>query len=106
MNGSVPGLLPATMAHQLNPVHRPGVVDVLDIPGKGKCQVFIARRVLTLLRMDIRCAMNIPEIDYTVELTLYGELTELFNLRWKPVSPSGHDLIDGASVVIFVTLDP
>ncbi|XP_043216673.1 peripheral-type benzodiazepine receptor-associated protein 1-like isoform X3 [Amphibalanus amphitrite] len=43
MNGTVPGLLPANMAHHLNTTHAPGVVDVLDIPGKGKCQVFIAR---------------------------------------------------------------
>ncbi|XP_037091417.1 peripheral-type benzodiazepine receptor-associated protein 1-like [Pollicipes pollicipes] len=43
MNGTVPGLLPANLAQQLSGGQQPGVVDVLDIPGKGKCQVFIAR---------------------------------------------------------------
>ena len=56
MNGTVPGLLPAGMAHHINTAHAPGVVDVLDIPGKGKCQVFIARQVQSvLLLLSVEC---------------------------------------------------
>ncbi|XP_037076766.1 LOW QUALITY PROTEIN: RIMS-binding protein 2-like [Pollicipes pollicipes] len=41
MNGVIPGLLPMNVAQMMAP--QPGVVDALDIPGKGKCQVHIAR---------------------------------------------------------------